>query len=389
MDALLEAEGLDGWLVADYAGSNPVFAHLLDAHVHLTRRTFLLVTREQRRMLVSQVDATEEIAELAGDFALDTYRGWPELRAWLKTHVGPLSTVAMEYSPHGELPAMSRVDGGTLDLVRELGVEVRPSANLFQQAAGAWTDANLRSHRAAMVHAADIKDLAFAHAGERLRAGEPCGERDVQVFILEQFERRGLVTADPPVVAANANSGDPHYAPNAERSAELRRGDWLMIDLWCKERADHAVFADITWVGLLGGDVPDEHAKVFDAVARGRDAVIETLRERSNGAGPVRGFELDRVARRTIDEAGFGEHFVHRTGHSLSPGDLVHGLAANLDDLETHDTRPILPGFGFTVEPGVYLPSFGVRLEINVFMTEQGPDITSPVQTAPVLVDAG
>jgi Xaa-Pro aminopeptidase len=374
-----------GWLVSDYGGTNPVLAYLLGRRLFLTRRAFLLISENGTRLLVSRVDAVPELRHLPG-CAVETYTSWQELHEWLATHVARLGVVAMEYSPHGALPAMSRVDGGTLDLVRDLGVKVRSSADLFQLTVGSWSEHNLSSHRSAMSHAAQIMNLAFAFAGERLRGGEVCSESDVQAFILGEFEQRGLTSQDPPIVAANAHSGDPHYEPQSSGSARLAAGDWLLIDLFCREPSEEGVFADITWVGFLGNRVPKEHQRVIEVVAGARDEVVRVLRERVDEARPVLGYELDEVARRHIADAGFADRFVHRTGHSLGADGSLHGLTANLDDLETHDTRPIIAGVGFTVEPGIYLPAFGVRCEINVYMGADGPEITSPVQTAPVLV---
>lgn len=381
----MSAVNVRGWLVSDYAGSNPVLAHLLGKRLFLTRRAFLLITDEVPRLLISRVDAAPDL--ITGSHCLvETYTSWEELQAWLRAHVAPLGVVAMEYSPRGDLPAMSWVDGGTLELVRNLGVDVRTSADLFQLAAGKWSEGNLVSHRAAMTHATEVKDLAFELVAEQLRAGNRCTELDVQAFILAEFEQRGLTTSEKPIVAVNAHSGDPHYEPSPDRNAELRLGDWLLIDLWCREQRDDAVFADITWVGYLGRKAPSEHKRVFDLVAGARDAVVDVLRDRFSRDQEIRGYELDNVARRHITSAGLGEQFVHRTGHSLGANGLLHGLTANLDDLETHDTRLILASTGFTIEPGVYLSTFGVRSEINVYMTESGPEITSPVQTSPVLM---
>lgn len=385
IDRYLVDADVDGWLIYDFRGSNPILSHLLEKRYFLTRRAFLLLSRSaQPRLFVSRVDATAELLDQPG-VHVETYTSWKELRDWLDEYVAPLSTVAMEYSPHGELPAMSWVDGGTLDLVRERGTTIVSSADLFQQFAAQWSTVHLESHRAAMVHLVEIKDLAFALVEKRLKSGRSCSEYDVQKLILDEFARRELVTDDPPVVGVNAHSGDPHYEPSEDSHAQIRPGDWLLVDLWCKERGEHAVFADITWVAYVGPRVPDEHQKVFDLVARARDAVVDELRKRSGE--PIPGYELDRVARSVITDAGYGEYFVHRTGHSLGPGEAVHGLGGNLDDLETHDTRPIGPGLGFTIEPGIYLAAFGVRSEINVYMTDDGPEITSPVQTAPIVME--
>ena len=378
--------GFDAWLVYDFRGSNPVFSRLLGKRFFLTRRAFLLLVPGQPpRVLVSRVDATAELRERS-DLVLDRYTSWGDVESWLGTHLEGVARVAMEYSPRGELPAASWVDGGTLELVRETGVEVGSSADLFQVAAAAWGEEGLRSHTVAMEALVAIKDLAFAHVTECLREGRTCTEYDVQQVIVAEFERRGLVAGEPPVVAVNAHSGDPHYAPTESRSDELRAGDWLLVDLWCKERHADAVFADITWVGYLGDSVPEENQRVFDVVAQARDAVVAALRERFAAGETIRGFELDRVARDLIAAAGYGEYFTHRTGHSLSAGEAVHGLGMNLDDLETHDTRSVREGLGFTVEPGIYLPEFGVRLEIDVYMGAEGPVVTAPVQSEPVLL---
>jgi Xaa-Pro aminopeptidase len=385
IQASLRAGGVPGWLVYDFRGTNPVFAQMLGEQMLSTRRAFLLITPDDEpRLLISRVDATSGTEERLPGIAIDRYVRWTELDDWLRERVAPLGTVAMEYSPNGELPTMSWVDGGTLDLVRAHGVEVVSSAEVFQSSAAAWTESAFESHRRAMTHTVEIKDLAFAYAQDRVRAGERVTEFEVQAFIVSEFERRGLVTDDPPVVAVNEHSGDPHYVPSEGASADISAGDWLLVDLWCRERQADAVFADITWVGVLADAVPDEHQKVFDVVAAGRDAVIARLE--AAGPEPLRGFELDRVAREVIAASGYGDYFVHRTGHSLSPGPAVHGLGANLDDLETHDIRPIGPGLGFTIEPGVYLPAFGVRSEVNVYMRADGPLVTAPIQRAPLVL---
>jgi Xaa-Pro aminopeptidase len=383
-ERLREAQ-LDGWLIYDYRGSNPVFSHFLGGgHLSFTRRAFLLFTSSNEpRLLISRVDATDAVRHAAGEIAVDLYTTWRDLQAWLSDHLKGMTAVAMEYSPKGELPSMSRVDGGTLDLVRRSGVEVHSSASLFQACAAAWSDENLASHLRAMGHVVQIKDAAFEFVADRLRRGESCSEDETQAFILSEFERCDLVTDEPPIVAVNAHSGDPHYEPAPGQGAVIEPGDWLLIDLWAKERGADAIFADITWVAYLGTSVPQQHRDVFEAVARGRDAAVERLRTDQ----AVAGFELDRVTRTVIEDAGWGDYFVHRTGHSLSPGESVHGLGTNLDDLETHDTRTLTVGTGFTIEPGIYLPEFGVRLEINAYIAPGGVEVTSPVQEAPLTFD--
>jgi Xaa-Pro aminopeptidase len=233
-----------------------------------------------------------------------------------------------------------------------------------------------------MRHVVEIKDDAFAEIRRLLRERSPCNEYVIQKRITDAFADRDLITDHPPIVAVNANSGNPHYEPTCDRHDPIAVGDWVLIDLWAKEQGPEAVFADITWVGYVGAEVPRRHREVFGIVAAARDAVVAHLRE--HRASP--GYELDRVARKVIADGGYGEQFAHRTGHSLSTGEFVHGLGANLDDLETHDTRVVQAGLGFTIEPGIYLPEFGVRSEINVFMSDDGPVVTSPAQTGPVLM---
>ena len=382
---VLRSSGADAWLVYSYRGNNPVFGQLAGTRLFLTRRAFILIKPGATpKLLVSRVDGTPALAALE-EFDVVYYLTWQELSAWLGEQLAGLTTVAMEYSPMGELPAMSWVDGGTLDLVRDTGVTVTSSAALFQEAAAVWSQESRAAHDRAMRHVVAIKDDAFAEIERLLSDGSPCDEYVIQTRIADAFAERGLITDDPPVVAVNSNSGNPHYGPTAERHDPIAVGDWVLIDLWAKEQGPEAIFADITWVGYVGREVPQRHRDVFATVAAARDAVVAHLER--HRATP--GYELDRVARRVIADAGYGEQFVHLTGHSLSAGDIVHGLGANLDDLETHDTRLVHSGLGFTIEPGIYLPEFGVRSEIDVFMTDDGPVVTSPAQTSPVLIAAG
>jgi Xaa-Pro aminopeptidase len=387
LPAALERASVSGWLIADYRGGNPVLEHVLGTPVHLTRRAFLLLTAGDQRLLVSKLDAPalEVLPDLP--YAVDTYVGPSEVTRWLERHVAPLGRIAMEYSPFAELPAMSRVDGGTLEQVRAVGVEVVSSGDVFQEAFASWTPENLASHERSMTAAVASMESALAFIEERLRAGEACSEVAVQQRILQEFEQRGVVTESAPIVAANAASGDPHYEPLPGSDVRIARGDWILIDLWCREPTPSGTFADITWVAQAGGEVSSARREVFDTVAQARDGVIDALSAAHAAGTTLRGFELDRVARDIIDGAGYGEFFGHRTGHALSPGPHVHGLGTNLDDLETHDSRQITPGSGFTVEPGIYLAEFGVRSEINVMLGPDGPLVTAPRQPSPRVLD--
>lgn len=239
----------------------------------------------------------------------------------------------------------------------------------------------MESHLRACTQVAAIKDAAFEYIRRAVREGRPLTEYDVQEAMVQDFLRRGLELEGRPIVGVNANSGNPHYEPTAEVHLPIRRGDWVLLDLWGRFAGDEGVFADITWVGFVGAEVPAKHTAVFEIVCLARDAVVERLQAAWKQGETLQGWQLDQVARQSIKAAGYEPYFVHRTGHSLGPGPSAHGLGVNLDDLETHDTRLVAPGVGFSVEPGIYLDEFGVRSEINVFMhPEKGPLVTTPTQ---------
>ena len=376
----LAASTTDAWLVYDYQSMNPTLADLTGISGFLTRPVFLLVRPGERPvLLVSAVDAGQVRNR---DVDLDVYVGLDDVHRRLGEHLSGLRTVAMEYSPMRELPRASRVDAGTVELVRSLGVDVVSSAELLQYATQRWTDEGLASHRRAANALGRIVLEAFDEIGNRLAAG--IAEHDVFLLIMDRFAEAGLETDHGPVVATNAHASDPHFAPTPERSVRFAPGDWVLIDLWARETGPDALYADITWTAFVGDTVPGECRRVFDVVTGGRDAATEFLRERLASGRNAQGWEVDRAARRHIAAAGYGDYFVHRLGHSL--GRQVHAGGVNLDDLETHDTRTFLPGLGFTIEPGVYLPEFGVRSEIDLYVGPSGLEITTPIQRDVVLI---
>lgn len=387
LEAALTDAFASGWLIADNEGANPVLSHILESQVHFSRRAFLLVTPVESRLFISALDIAAVETVPPGPYVVDQYVGPADVRRWMERHLAPLDRVAMEYSRNAELPSMSRVDAGTLDQIRSVGVEVVSSADLFQRLYATWTHEDLDAHNSAMVVAVAAMESAYGLVERRLRDGEECTECDVQRHIVDIFAERGVATEGAPIVAANASSRDPHYDPTSGPDVLIQRGDWLLIDLWCRLPTADGVFADITWVGQAGGEIPRDRLAAFEVVASARDKVVEALMVDDSPSPPRRGFELDRIARSEIDRRGFGPAFVHRTGHALSAGPHVHGLGANLDDLETHDTREIVVGSGFTVEPGVYLADFGVRSEINVYLGQEGPIVTSPCQSLPLVLD--
>jgi Xaa-Pro aminopeptidase len=277
--------------------------------------------------------------------------------------------IAMEYSPLCAMPYLSRLDAGTAEAIRAKGVEILSSGDLVQQFEASWTPAQLATHRSASAALYRIKDRAFDVAGTALRAGRTLTEYELQQQMVGWFEEEGLVSDSAPVVAIGGNAGDPHYLPSAGSARPIVADQILLLDLWGKTREAGSVFADITWVGVTSPRVPEEAARAFDAVAAARDAAVALVETAVASGRDLHGWEVDDSARRVLEQRGYSDRILHRTGHSL--GELVHGNGVHMDDYETHDDRRLLPGTGFTVEPGLYFDTFGVRTEINVYRGER------------------
>ncbi len=382
----LREDGIDAWLLYDFRGLNPIavrMAGLDRATGHLaTRRWFYLIPATGQPLALVHAIERHNLAHLPGQPVV--YAGREQLEAGLARLTAGLSRVAMEYSPGNGIPYVSRVDAGTIELVRSTGVEVVSSGDLVQRFDGLWGAEAIASHRTASEALYRIKDQAFAMVAERLRTGAAVTEYDVQQAMMGWFASEGLRTGSPPNVSAQENAGDPHYVPTATRHRAIHRDELLLIDLWGKTRASGSIYADITWVGYTGQTPPDRYARAFGAVAAARDAALGLAQAGAQAGDAVRGFALDRAARAVLVGAGYGEALLHRTGHSL--GEDVHGNGAHLDDYETHDARRLMPGSVFTIEPGVYFSDFGVRTEINVVWEEAGPTPTGPCQTALVAI---
>jgi len=381
IQAAVADEGLDGWLFYDFRGSDPIGRRILGLGERMaSRRWFYYLPADgEPRGLVSAVESAA-LAGLAGEMRV--YRSWDELRAGLADLLVGARRVAMQYSPRAEVPYVSLVDAGTVEMVREAGVEVCSAADLIQRVEAVWTEQQYASHCRAARAVRELVDAAFAEIGTACRRGRPLDEGAVQRFLLDGFAARGLVTHHPPIVAADAHSADPHFETPASGGAALGRDTFVLIDLWAKE--PDGVYADITWTGFVGAVVPDRQAAVFELVRRARDAGVDTVRDAVAAGRPLRGCDVDAVVRGVIDAAGFGAQFVHRTGHSI--GVEVHGNGANIDGFETPDSRRLLAGTCFSIEPGVYLPGeFGVRSELNVFVDGAKAVVTGqPLQTAVV-----
>ncbi|MCH7737258.1 MAG: M24 family metallopeptidase [Chloroflexi bacterium] len=379
----LAQEGIPGWLVYDYRQANPVFWQVISSSGHVTRPCYFYLPADgEPSLLVHHVDA--------GKFAesgvkLTVYSSRDSMLTALRGLLSGVSRVAMEYSPENTLPRVSRVDAGTVELVRSIGPEVISSADLMQYATHQWTPEQLADHRATADKLGRIVNEAFAYAGERLAEGVT--EFQVAEFIRKRFAEESIASPDGPIVAVNANASDPHYEPSADKTSAITPGDWLLIDLWAKGVAAGSVYADITWVAYVGDSVPQRQQEIFEIVIGARDAALSYLEDAHNQGTAVQGWQADQVAREFITSRGYGEYFTHRLGHSI--GFEVHSEAVNLDSFETHDTRRIIPGVCFSIEPGIYLPEFGVRSEIDVFMSADGPFASSPVQREVVLIKGG
>ena len=372
---------LGGWLIHDYRHSNPIFWQVVGENIGMvTRPCFLFILASgQPTLLVHHVDAgkfQESGVELV------VYRNRQTMLESLEVLIPSSGRVAMEYSPLGAIPRASRVDAGTVEMVRSLGTEVISSADLLQFATQRWGQTQLSSHMRSADKLGRIVLGAFEHIGQNLM--ERPTEYQVAQSIRTRFEEEGLLSADGPIVAVNGHASDPHYEPPSEGSSVIQEGDWVLIDLWAKERAEDSVYADITWVAFVGDMVPERHQEIFEVVTTARDSALKYLEGSARQGVTLQGWQVDRLARDYIARRGYGDFFTHRLGHSI--GAEVHGDAVNLDSFKTEDTRSIIPGICFSIEPGIYLPEFGVRSEIDVYMSEEGPYATTPVQQEVVLI---
>jgi Xaa-Pro aminopeptidase len=377
----LKAEGLDAWLLYDFHGSNPVSYRLagMGGAGHLaTRRWYYLIPQSGEPKALVHAIESKNLDHLPGSKTV--YAGRDQLQAGLTAILAGMKRVAMEYSPNCAIPYVSRVDAGTIEMVRSLGVTVVSSGDLIQQFEACWNDAAIATHRTASEKLYRIKDQAFEEVARRLRDGVPTTEYDIQQKMVGWFKDEGLIADSAPCVSAQENAGNPHYLATAADHRVIRKDELVLLDLWGKLTTPAAVYADITWIGFTGPNVPDRMTKAFAAICGARDAAVSIVQDAVAAGREVRGFEADQAARKVLIDAGFKDAILHRTGHSL--GENVHGNGAHLDDYETHDERRLMPGSGFTIEPGLYFKDFGVRTEINMVWTGKGPEVTGPRQQA-------
>ncbi|HYN86254.1 MAG TPA: M24 family metallopeptidase [Pyrinomonadaceae bacterium] len=395
IQSALRAARLDGWLFYDFRRSDPLAYRILklgDTGI-TTRRWFYYVPASGEPTKIVHSIERGKLDALPGRRVV--YRRWQELHAAVRAAVARRAaagrprraTIAMQYSPTNDIPYVSRVDAGTIELVRSFGANITTSADLVQRFEAVWTPEQKRTHDEAAAKIHQIILDSFREIARRVRAGEPTTEYDIQQFMVRRYEEEGLTSDnDPPNVSVGPNSANPHYQPDARTHSPIRRGDFVLFDVWAKLKRPGAIYADQTWVGYVGETVPDEHARVFRIVREARDAAAEFVRASVRAGRQIRAADVDDVSRGHIERAGFGEQFTHRTGHSI--GEEVHGNGAHIDNLETRDSRRIIAGTGFSIEPGVYLEGrFGVRSEINVYVSARDIEVTGrPVQTEVVAI---
>tara|TARA_B100000686_G_scaffold152904_1_gene160280 strand:+ start:36080 stop:37273 length:1194 start_codon:yes stop_codon:yes gene_type:complete len=378
----MQENKIDGWLLYDYRGMNPIFSDTVGYIPNITRPCWLWIpASSDPKLIVSFVDQNRfEHLGIKAEYWVSR----AQMINSLKSHLPQQGKVAMEYSPMGVLPRVTKIDGGTLELIKSLGVDVVTSANLIQYATQRWSKKELNSHlKASEILTSTVKE-AFNFIGENI--GSNITEFEVAEFIRDRFTKRNLKTPDGPVVAINAHAADPHFEPTESNSVSMQKGDWLLIDLWGRIEDEPSVCADITWTAYIGDKVPSKHREVFNTVIGSRDAAVSLLEKAHMEGRLLQGWEVDAEARNYINNAGYGKYFSHRLGHSL--GKEAHGNAVNLDGWETHDTRTVSPKIGFTIEPGIYIPGeFGVRSEIDLFYYESGPMVTTEKQTEPYMIN--
>jgi Xaa-Pro aminopeptidase len=378
IQADLRKAKLDGWLFYDFRGRDPIAQGILHLPPGMrTRRWFYFIpAKGSAKKLVHKIEA-QALATVPGETLY--YAGREELRKNLGKIMGRAKTVAMQYSPMNEIPYVAMVDAGTVELVRAAGKKIVSSADLVQKYQACWSDEQLEGHLAAGKVIDRVVREAFERAARGVREGKPQTEYALKLWIVGEFQEAGITADEGPDIAVNAHASDPHYGPTAESSAPIREGDLLLMDVWGKLKKTGSVYYDITWVGYLGAKVPEKYAKVFGVVREARDKAVDLIRASVAAGKPLEGWQVDKAARTVIEKAGYGKYFFHRTGHSI--GQSVHGNGANMDGLETKDVRHLIPRTCTSIEPGIYLPEFGIRSEINVYIGEKEARVTGAVQT--------
>ena len=373
----IRAAKLDGWLFYDFRGRDPIAHRILALPPGMrTRRWFYFVpAKGTPRKLVHKIE-TESLAAVPGETLY--YAGYDELRKNLAKAIGRAKVIAMQYSPKAAVPYVAMVDAGTIELVRGAGAKVVSSADLVQKFEACWTSQQLESHFAAGKIIDRAIRGAFEEAAKHVRAKQTLTEYDLQQWFLKQFDANGIYREDGPDVAVNANASDPHYAPVQGKAAPIREGDLLLLDVWGKTKDAGSVYYDVTWMGYVGAKVPEKYAKVFGVLRDARNKAVDLILTSVAAGKPLQGWQVDKAARTIVDKAGYGKYFFHRLGHNI--GETIHGNGANMDNLETHDIRHLIPKTCTSIEPGIYMPEFGMRTEVNVYIGDGEARVTGAIQ---------
>lgn len=381
----LSESKLDGWLFFDHHQRDPLAYRILglNPRSHVTRRWYFFIpAKGEPRGLVHRIEA-RMLDVLPGEKI--RYSTWQEQAEGIGKLLAGARRIAMQYSPDCAIPYVSLVDAGTIELVEAAGGQPISSAELVQYFEARLDAAARESHFAAGRKVDPIRKAAFDLIRDRLRSGNSVTEIEAHDFIRAEFAKQGLIAESGPIVGVNAHAGDPHYEPTAELSQPIRRGDFVLLDMWAKFDRPNSVYYDITWTGFCGPEPPARMREVFEIVRDARNAGIHAVQSAIKERRPIRGFEVDDATRSVISSRGYANEFVHRTGHNI--GQEIHGAGANMDNFETHDDRRIVPGLCFSIEPGIYLEDFGVRSEINMFVDETSASVTGEMQDALVLMD--
>ncbi len=388
IQAAIRKFGFDGWLLYDFRGSNQLAQRVLEIpeDAGYSRRYYYYIPAEgEPTQLVHRIE-TEVLEHLPGSKSV--YLRWQELHEHLAAMVGGSGTIAMEYSPMNANPYVARVDAGTVELVRSFGAEIASSGNLIQYFEARWSDEQWALHQQADRLNQAAFELAWKFVADNVRARNGIRETDVQQMVMDYYHENGMTTYHAPIVGIGPNSGNPHYSPEKGSDRLVEKGEFLLLDMWAKMDVPGGVYSDLTKVGFIGESVPEEYTKIFNIVAAARDAGIACAKEALEGGRELQGWVVDQATRDVIDEAGYGEYFIHRTGHNI--GQETHGNGAHIDNLETKEERLLMPRTCFSIEPGIYLDAFGVRSEINVYIhADNRVEVTGGIQTEvlPILAE--
>ena len=369
----LTKEGADAWVIVDYENRNKTLVEFLGNRM-LTRKIFLVFPRDKKPFIICHSIDTVFLRdeEITKTFDLKVYHTWQEMLDIEKKEFGHYKKVLMDISEFGLLPRISLADYGSVEFIKSLGIEVASSGNLLQRFSALYSDRAYELQLLANKKTLMIKDEAFAKIKELILKNGETSEYEIQKFICDRFHEEGMVYDDPAIVAIGKNASDPHYGPSKEVSSPIRKGDLVLIDLWAKMDDPEGVYADITWMGYVGEEVPEVYAKRFEILKKAIEADFEFLKNELPKRA-VAGYEVDQISRDYIKEAGFAEYFVHRTGHNIAVDVSPHGPGVNIDNYESHDTREIIDGVTFSLEPGIYAPDFGMRSETNVYIKDRQP----------------